>query len=480
MPDPLSRRTWLRAATWLFSGQAAGLVMSALVGVALARSLGPGLFGIYSVITAGVALIVTVVTWRLDMHLASTLGREPDNQRSLVRSVNAAYLLATPVVMVAITALMVWPLDPALRIAGLLGAAEVLLAPMLFHRAVLQVRLQQRGIVLAGVAGRALWAAVIVAVITAGLPDLLLWAIAGRLVGTALEAALLRRASGLRTGVRELLASFDRTGSVLVLKVAWPLAASGFTGVAYNRSDQLLLAGLRGAVDTGLYAAGVRLAEVLNMLPAVVQSVVLPGAVLAHEQDGTSGLAAVVKDGLVLTLVPGGLGVAALVRYGEPLAVTVLGSEYEGTGQVLSLLALAELPIFIGAALTTAALALNTRAVLATATVAGLACNVLLNLVAIPALGAVGAAITSLLSYTLVTAITALANPPLRKIARTLVSPSARGLLAIATSVFVTQPVDGLLPGLLALAASYLVVVMLLFSLDLRRVRKALTGGLPT
>lgn len=480
MTDPLSRRIWLRGATWLFTGRAAGLVMAALVGVALARSLGPSMFGIYSVITATVSLLATIVTWRLDIHLASTLGPEAEPHQSLISSINAAYLIAVPVVMVMVIVLMAWPLDWALRAAGLVGAAEILLAPMLFHRAVLQVRFQQRGIVLAAVAGRAVWAIVVVAAIAVGLPDLLVWAIAGRLVGTSLEAAMLRRRSGFRTGVRTLLASFDRTGSMRVLNVAWPLAASGFAGVAYNRSDQLLLASLRGAVDTGLYAAGVRLAEILSVLPAVVQSVVLPGAVVAHEQDGISGLSATVRDGLVMTLVPGGLGVAALVRYGEPLAIAVLGTEYEGAGQVLSLLALAELPIFIAAALTTAALALNTRSVIATATVAGLVCNVALNLLAIPALGAVGAALTSLLAYTLVTAINALANPPLRMVARALVSPTVRGLLAIATSVLVTQSFERLLPGLLALAVSYLFVVMLLFGPDLRRVRKSITRGLPT
>lgn len=46
---------------------------------------------------------------------------------------------------------------------------------------------------------------------------------------------------------------------------------------------------------------------------------------------------------------------------------------------------MAKLPIFLGAALTTAALALGTGAILATTTRVGLTCNVLLNLFTIPA-----------------------------------------------------------------------------------------------
>lgn len=474
MADPLSRRVWALGATWLSSGQAAGLLISAFVAVILARALGPGMFGVYSVITASVSLTVTVVTWRLDTHLAATLGRDTDPQASLVHSVNAAYLIGVPVLIAAVLGLLTVPLDGTVRAAGLVGAAEVLVAPMLFHRAVLQVRHQQRQIVAAALSGRALWAVIILVAVAAGMPSLLLWAVVGRLTGSGLEAALLSRTSALRTDLHHLLASFDRTASISVLQVSWPLAASGIAGVAYNRSDQLLLAGMRGTVDTGLYAAGVRLAEMLNTLPAVVQSVVLPGAVVAHEQSGLSGLAAVVRDGLVLMLIPGGLGIAALVSHGEPLAVAVLGAEYEGAGRVLSLLAVAELPIFLGAALTTAALALNTRTVLAIATLAGLGCNLLLNLIAIPALGAVGAALTSVLAYTLVAAITAMANPGLRMIACTLVSPTARSLLAIVTSVLVTRAVDGLLPGLLTLSGMYLTATLLLFPHEWQRARKAL------
>lgn len=475
MTDPLSRRVWLRGASWLFSGQIAGLVMSAFVGVVLARTLGPELFGVYSVVTASVSLTIAVVTWRLDTHLAATLGRDTDVQASLVRSVNAAYMIMAPVLILAVSALFVFPLDGTIRAAGLLGATEVLIAPLLFHRSVLQVRFQQRQIVTAAVAGRALWAAAILGAITAGLPNLLLWAIAGRLAGTGLEAALLRRTSSLPTGPHRLIASFDWIASIRVLQMSWPLAVSGLAGVAYNRSDQLLLAGMKGAVDTGLYAASVRLAEVLNLLPAVVQSVVLPGAVLAHERSGMRGLAAAVRDGLVLMLLPGGLGVAALVRYGEPLAVGVLGAEYAGAGPVLSLLALAGVPVFIGAALTTAALALNARTVLGVATVTGLACNLLLNLIAIPAFGAVGAALTSLIAYTLVTAIIAVVNPSLRIIARTLLSPTMRALLVVAVSLFATRAVNGLLLGLLTLSGAYLTTVILLFTRDLPRLRRLIS-----
>jgi O-antigen/teichoic acid export membrane protein len=167
-----------------------------------------------------------------------------------------------------------------------------------------------------------------------------------------------------------------------------------------------MLAPIRGATETGLYSASVRVAEFVGLLPGVVQAVFLPVlASLTRERRG-SELKTATMTAMMLVLVPGNLAVVALVTAARPLAVGIFGREYAPSGKMIAILALAEIAVFVGTMLTSVALAVGARS-FAGAAVAGLVVNVVGNLLFVRRYGGVAAAWASLAGYSVAALLTA-------------------------------------------------------------------------
>jgi PST family polysaccharide transporter len=418
-PEPLetlaySRGGWLTRTGWLVSGSAAQTAVSAGVGVVLARFLGPGNFGIYSALTVAIALVATLAGFRLQFHLVTVLQARRGDRILYVQVLKAAYLVTLPVCVAAL-AIALGALSGKLRLLAAIAVAEVAVYPLRMARVALQVHGRQFAMAIAGLTGRLAWAALVAAIVVAKPANALVFIMAARVVALAVEAALLAWMAHLPLvgwcrarvgGVRQ---------SLQILRSSVPLAISGISGVGYDRIDQLLLGPLRGAVQTGLYASGVRVAELLGMLPPLVQNVSLPGLVELHRRQDSRGFDAAVADSLLLTLVPVGLGMAVLVPHGGPLAVLVFGHAYRGTGEIIAVLAVAEGLRLVGTTYSSAALAVGARGLWARATIAGFAINVVLNLALIPFYGGLAAAWASLVAYGVASGIKVVGHPSLRR-----------------------------------------------------------------
>lgn len=462
----IDRARWLRGASWLTGGNAACMMLSAASGILVARFLGPAQFGVYAVLTVVVGLAATVATFRLDIHLVTRVRGAALDVPLVQEVVRASWLVVLVVVSTGAGLALVF--RPAAQLVVVMAAVEVLLSPLMLGRAVLQVQSRQRALIGAALVGRVAWVAMVIAVVAVGRGDPLVLILAARALSLGAEMAVVWHQAGvplLPTLSPRLL---HPQRHLATLHEATPLIVSGLAGTVYNRADQLILSAVRGPLETGLYAAGVRVAELLGAVAPIVDNVTLPGLVELNRRGDEAGFARAVRDATLLMTVPAGVFVALLAGGGAELTILLLGSDYRAVGSLVGLLAIAEWVTLLGSVSISTALARERRGVLVRATVAGLVVNVLVNIAFIPRFGAIAAAWACIAGYG-VASLYAYAVPALRASLRGSAAAAARVFFAILVAWGVGLAPLPLILRVLAVTAAYVMALGCALPSDARR-----------
>lgn len=229
-----------------------------------------------------------------------------------------------------------------------------------------------------------------------------------RLLVLGLGLELLVRGGGLRTAIA-VYAFADVVSAIVVPVVAWrsltwdeaadtprrpswrhagALSLAGTVSILYSRLDQWLLALMAGAPAVGLYGAAVKLAESAQLPARSLASLVLA---VAAPGRGTGPGSGVATWGVALTLP----GAAVGMLLARPLLGLAFGPRYTSATTMTVVLLAATVP---GAAAATASplVAARRSRSLVLVMVGGLVLNVAANLVLVPALGGLGAALATL------------------------------------------------------------------------------------
>jgi len=379
---------------WLGLEHAVRMATGLVVGIYVARHLGPAGFGVISYATALMLIGSALSRMGLQEIVTRDLVRDPAG-RDL--TLGSAFALRLAGGLLAYGALLAYGLhvadDADTRIAVLVIGAGVLVQPFDMASAWFQARQHMKPLVLAHLGGVLSCAALRIGFVLTDQPLIwFAWPVAAELaIGSALVMVVYARAAGTALRWRW---SRARLGALLV--AALPLTLAIATNELNLRLPQVFLANLGSIAATGQYAAATRLSEALYFLPviactalfpAVVRSFAVGDAVYARRMEALYGV-----------LLWGGLAVAAPLSMLAPWLIDRLfGSDYAEASQVLRIhawsLPLVALGIARGRALIAEGLA---RFNLLSAAV-NLAANVALAWVLIPPMGAAGAAWASVL-----------------------------------------------------------------------------------
>jgi O-antigen/teichoic acid export membrane protein len=430
-----SRSRWLSGSLWLGGANASSLGATVIVGVLLARKLGPSGLGVYSAVTVATMFMSLLVTFRLELHLLTLLRNDEIDRAAYFSVLRAAYLLVLPTCVVgeAIALLVIHgPISTPLAI----DIMEVALAPLLFRRVVLQVRTQMGRLALSQSIGRVAWVTAVVVLVVINPPDLILWVIVARVTALVVEIVILTLMAPFARAVTHEPSS--RVQPVMtVLRQSLFLMASGLAGTGFNRLDQLILTGVKGSTPTGTYAAGVRLAELPGIIAPIVQNVSTPGLLELHRRGERRELEEALIDSLLLMLVPAGLAVATLVVFPATIIRLLYGPQFGGAVPIVVVLAMAEWITLPATTFTSVALAVDCRSNFFGATIIGFAVSLALDVTLIPHFGGLGAAWASLAGYATATVGHGLWGSDVRRIVRVTILPltKASGGLALAIGI---------------------------------------------
>ena len=388
-----------RNAVFVLASSAAALPIGMAIGVVLARCLSVPDRGLYALLTnfTIVVFLLTQLGWG-DAVIYRTRRHGVSLRRAFSTSVigNGAFaLLALGVCLVfresltgaflgGVTPRAFWlaaATAPLLTIGDLLRGLARALDRFDLHN---QFGLLQSGLIL-------------VALLVA-LP----------LGGGALEAALVANLVvqiALVAGFGARIAAL--TGFHWRIDLREALASVGYGGVMYvqnllihlhERVDVFLLAALGiAAFDIGLYAAAVSVVAPLRLIPGALGTALLPRLAGANEADAAEFTASVVRPSLLLMLFAG----LALGLVGAVAIPLLFGRAYAPAVAPFLVLLPGVTAVTVSRVLARYFASIGRQRPLVVLDTAVLGVNVALNLALIPRAGILGAALASLISYSL-------------------------------------------------------------------------------
>ena len=389
MPEPDSR---LPKLVGTVSTRLVLLVLAAIGGIVTARVLQPAGRGTY-------AVVVAVATTALSLgHLSIEqsnvfLWHRGEDRRALATNALALGLVAGTVAAAAAW-VVVEVLFPGAFPGIATGSLATALAAVPFGMALLYLygivvlddRIGRQNAVRASAA--ALQVSAIAAFAAAGrltpATVVVIWAVA-----TALP--VLGILPGL--GVRPRRFSLPLARQALVTGSRYHLGMAALFLVW--RVDVFLLNALDNRVQVGLYALAVSIAELSSLVTDSAAQVALPRQIGGPFDDAARYTARVARVTAV-----GSFALVALIALGGPIAIPlVFGSSFRGSVAPLLGLLPGVLALGLIRPVTSLFIRLDRPLVVSALAIAALATNVALNLVLIPPLGALGAALASTIAY---------------------------------------------------------------------------------
>lgn len=195
---------------------------------------------------------------------------------------------------------------------------------------------------------------------------------------------------------------YEKSRAILLLRDGWPIALGGLAIYVQGYADQVVIGTLLGGEELGQYSAAIRLVSVFGLVPVVVQIVVGPAIARAKHDNPT------VYARRFHSLYRLMLGLFALVAFplvvlGPTIVQSLFGASYSGAASLLPWLSLRLFFANFGVA---RGLFLNTEGLLRFAlltSVIGAVVNILLNLSLVAKFGAHGAIAASLVSFAVTT-----------------------------------------------------------------------------
>jgi O-antigen/teichoic acid export membrane protein len=383
---------------WMVTDQLARLALGLVVGVWVARYLGPAQFGVLSYALALVALFSAVAALGLDNIVVRELVHQRDDEPRILGTAFVLQLAGgvVSVLLTNVTAAYLRADDPRVRfivaVASLGSLVQAFNVIDLWFRSHVRSKYVAASRVLSVVASSVLK----IVLIVAHAPLIAFaWTTTFELaLGAAGLVAMHRLAGGRMSHWR---ASLSRTRALM--HDSWPLVFSGIVTSIYMRIDQVMLGGFVDERTLGLYAAASRMAAVGNFIPMAIASSVLPSIVSARNSGSEEAFYARVQ-GLYNVMAAAGYALAIPVTlFAEPLVQLLFGASYHASAGLLRVMIWSALFINLGVARTSFLTAMNWTRVHFLSVFLGCVLNVGLNVVLIPLYGGMGAAVASLAAY---------------------------------------------------------------------------------
>jgi PST family polysaccharide transporter len=383
-------------AAWLMVDRIVRMGLGLFVGAWVARYLGPSQFGILSFALSFVALFGTLSTLGLETILVKPLLHEESAYNEILGTAFALRLMGAAIVpMLAIFAIhIVEPNDSStILLVGLLSLGSLFQAFDTID-IYFQSQVQAKLTVWAKNSAFLVAAAIRVLLIHWGAP---LWSFAAaQLAELALGAVGLTTLYHWRGGRVTLWRARGRR-ALQLLSESWPVILTGMAIMVYMRIDMVMLKLMQGDDAVGLYATATRISEVWYFVPVAIVSSVSPSIIRAKDEPRIY-YERIRKLFSVMSFIA--LLIGTVIALSSKWIVHVLYADaFSAAAPVLAVHIWASLFVFLGVAQGPWNVSQNLLRLGFYRTLAGAICNVVLNLLLIPKLSAMGAAIATVVSY---------------------------------------------------------------------------------
>lgn len=385
---------YFKNTTWLFAEKILRMVVGLLVGIWVARYLGPEQFGLISYAQSLVGLFAAIATLGLDGIVIRELVKDESKRDALLGTAFRLKLIGALLVLIVLAvAVKLSHQDTLTTLLVFVIASATIFQSFNVIDFYFQSKVLSKYIVYANIVSLLLSSLIKVGLILNEAP-LLYFAYIILFDSFILACGFLYvyQANKFHTSKWQ----FDTNVALSLLKDSWPLILSGLVISVYMKIDQVMIKEMMDAEAVGQYAAAVRLSEAWYFIPMVIASSLFPAIINAKEVSEELYFERLQKlyDLMVWLAIAIALPMTFLSDW---IAELLYGEQYNQAGSVLMIHIWAGVFVFLGVAFSKFLTNENLTKKMFYRTLLGAILNILFNLVLIPKYGIKGAAIATLL-----------------------------------------------------------------------------------
>jgi len=381
---------------WLFFDKVLRMGVGLLVGVWVARHLGPEQFGLYSFATAFVGMFSAVAGLGLQSIVVRDLVQHPENKAETLGTAATLQLIGGLLAYGLLMSTIFW-LRPEDHLAQVLVA--ILGSILLFKASEIaaswfESQVQSKYTVWVQNGCFLVFASIKIALILQGAPLVdFAWAAVGEAL---LVALLLLMTAGLK-GQKFNQLDISVARAKTLLQDSWPLLMSGLAIMIYMKIDQIMLGQMVGDEAVGIYSAAVRISEVWYFIPTAIVASTFPSILEAKKHSERQYYQRLQQLYDLMVLISIGIALP-MTFFSTSLVTGLFGNEYGAGGTVLAIHIWASVFVSLGVASSNWFVAENRQMLSFQRTALGAAVNIALNFLLIPTFEAVGAAFATVIA----------------------------------------------------------------------------------
>lgn len=388
-------RRYAANTSWMFAEQMMRMVAGLLVGIWVARYLGPDQFGVFSYTVAFSALFSSIAKLGLDSIIVRDLVRDP-SQRDLYMGTAFWLKLMGAGAMLAIIAFVVQLIsnDSTTNLYIFIIASGTIFQSFEVVDFYFQSQVLYKLTSICKLIQLTISSLLKIYLIYKN--EELIYFCYITLFDQATYAISLYVAYRCNN-FKNFFNFFNATLAKKILLDSWPLVFSGLVVMLYMRIDQVMIKEILGDKEAGLYSAAVKISEVWYFIPMILTNSLFPSIINAKKINETIYHERLQK--LYVFLVWIGLFIALPITFfSNWIIIFLYGMAYTDASQVLTIHIWTGIFVSLGVASSSWYANENMQKQALYRTSLGAFVNILANLILIPKFGLVGAALATLIA----------------------------------------------------------------------------------
>jgi len=388
---------YFKNTSWLFAEKILRMVVGLLVGIWVARYLGPDKFGLLSFAHSFVGLFTIFATLGLDEVVVRELVKDESRRDSLVGTTFWLKLFGAFLVLLVLAfAINFTSNDVDTHILVFIIASATIFQSFNIVDFYFQSKILGKFVAYANFISLFISTIVKIALILSH-ASLLAFAWVVLFDSFVLACGFIYfflKHSTFR--IKYLI--FHKSTAIDLLKDSWPLIFSGGVLMIQARIDQVMIKEMLGSLEVGYYSVAMRLIEAVAFIPMLLKSSLYPSIQSAKIQSKAlyqDRLLNFYRLNFLFFLV---LAIPIFI-FAEPIIVLLFGIEYQPAGVLLALLSIRLFFTNMGVARGTYIVTENLMKFSMFTMILGTIVNIYLNYVLIPNYGARGAIVATIVSF---------------------------------------------------------------------------------
>ena len=385
---------------WMFFGRFFTLGISFFVGIYIARYLGPANYGLLSYVTSFVGLFGFLASFGIDNIVSREIINDHDKKDEIIGTGFYIKIVGSLMAIVSVLTISFFTTKDIFTL-GLIWIFSLNFIPQSFNilETYFQSQVLSKKVVIAQVVANIISTAlkIICIIFNKGI----FWLTLIYIIETSIYALVLLF-SFRKFGNHIRKWKFNANLAKSILRDSWPLMLSAVAISIYMKIDQVMIKNMLGNEQAGIYAVAVKLSEVWYFIPSAICISVFPAIVKAMNTSKELFENRLKKLYSLMFWIS--FIIASFTTIFSYQIIKILfGTPYLGAVATLQIYVWAGISISLGIAAGQYIITNNLTKIGFLNTILGAILNVGLNLILIPEIGIRGAAIATVISYTIAT-----------------------------------------------------------------------------